>query len=67
MKYLLTPSLKTMTTKHERIVDNKNPTKTTRVMGYGFGVTFSSRCFSWDRDFSSEFPLLQYSAPDTTR
>lgn len=67
MKYLLTSSPKTMATKYERLVDNKTPTKTTRMQGYGLGVTFSSRCFSWNLDFSSYLPLLQYGAPDTTR
>lgn len=60
MKYLLTP-WKAVSGKHEMLVDNKTPTKTTHIRGYGFGVTFSSRCFTWKRNFSGDQEILRFS------
>jgi hypothetical protein len=65
MKYLLTP-WKAKTGNHQFLLENRTPTKTTHIRGYGFGVTFSSRCFVWSHSFSSTSTFLQYSAPDFT-
>jgi hypothetical protein len=65
MKYLLTP-WKAVSGKHELLVDNEHPTKTTRIRGYGFGVTFSSWCFKWNHTFSSNADFLKFSDPVTS-
>jgi hypothetical protein len=65
MKYLLTP-WKAFHRKHELLLENENPTKTTRIRGYGFGVTFSSWGFKWNHTFSSGADLLKFSDPVTS-
>jgi hypothetical protein len=57
MKYNVT-DMKQSESKHQRIVENNTPTKTTRQRGYGFGVTFSGRSFSWQRTFS--YPVTHF-------
>lgn len=52
MKYLLT-EWKNSQKSHQLAVENKTPSKTTHIKGYGFGVTFSTRCVSWHHDFTS--------------
>jgi hypothetical protein len=62
MKYML-KSWKASSGKLELILENKNPTETTRIRGYGMGVTFSSSCFKWKHTFSSDADLLKFSEP----
>jgi hypothetical protein len=69
MKYLLVP-WRPKSSKHQILVENKTPTKTTRQRGYGLGVTFSNSCFSWRHNVSTNTMLLKYSNPsysDSTR
>lgn len=66
MKYLLTP-FKTAQTKHQLSIENKTPSKTTQIRGYGFGVTFSTYCFKWNHNFTSEATFLEYSATSFSR
>lgn len=49
--------------RHQMVVENRNPTKTTQVKGYGMGVTFSTRCFVWDKNFSSTVEAMQFFRP----
>jgi hypothetical protein len=68
MKYFLTP-WKASETKHQVSLENKTPTKTTHIRGYGFGVTFSTYCFQWKHNFTSdaESGLLSYSKSSISR
>ncbi|HEY0654927.1 MAG TPA: hypothetical protein VGD65_17435 [Chryseosolibacter sp.] len=49
--------------RHQTLVDNSNPTKTTRMNGYGMGVTFTTRCFVWDKNFTSTVEAMQFFEP----
>jgi hypothetical protein len=63
MKYLLTP-WKEKSRHHDLILENKNPTQTTHIYGFGSGVTFSSRAVAWNHIFTSAASFLKYSEPD---
>lgn len=63
MKYFLTP-WNAKPVKHLILMENRTPTRTTRHRGYGSGVTFSSRCYHWNQNFSAGIRLLLYSGPD---
>ena len=49
--------------RHQMLVDNRTPTKTTRINGYGLGVTFTTRCFVWDKNFSSTVEAMRFFEP----
>jgi hypothetical protein len=49
--------------RHQMLVDNSTPTKTTRLNGYGMGVTFTTRCFVWDKNFSSTVEAMRFFDP----
>lgn len=60
MKYLIKPwNQKPL--KHHIRMENKTPTRTVRHRGYGLGLTFSSRCYAWSKNFSSGVQQLIYS------
>lgn len=66
MKYLLTPwSHKSGSLQLQ--VDNKTPTKTTHIRGYGFGVTFSTHCFKWQHNFTSNSIFLKFAEPSCSK
>jgi hypothetical protein len=54
-------ALKDKSKRHQLLLENIVPTKTTHIMGYGLGVTFSSNRFSWSHNFSSVAELMQFS------
>lgn len=68
MKYLLT-EWKDSKKSHQLAVENKTPSKTTHIKGYGFGVTFSTRCFNWKHNFTSEPTVdsLNFSASSVSK
>jgi hypothetical protein len=49
--------------RHQMLVDNRTPTKTTHIKGYGIGVTFTTRCFVWDKNFSSTVEAMRFFEP----
>jgi hypothetical protein len=65
MKYLLTP-WNAKNSKHQVLLENKTPTKTTHIKGYGMGVTFSSRCHLWKHNFSATATFLKFAEPTST-
>jgi hypothetical protein len=46
MKYLLT-TLKSPNNTHLSLLEDIIPAKTSHIRGYGFGVTFTSKCSDW--------------------
>ncbi len=49
--------------RHQMLVDNSSPTKTTRLNGYGMGVTFTGQCFKWESNFSAGPARMKFFEP----